>query len=310
VTARPLPDNELPHLETFSKAAELSSFTDAAKALNLTQAAVSQRIHVLEKTLGKSLFQRRGGRVLLSDAGKKLYDYAQRILELHQSARQAVSGVEMQVAGELRLAASSIPGEHLLPGLLAAFRREYPHIQVRALVSDSATVLAQVEHGQVDLGLVGQKADNPHLEFQFFAKDHMVAVVAARHPLTRRKKVSLKDLVRFPLVLREVGSGLRHAFETSLERAGLTSADLQVAMELGSNQAVKEAVRQGVGIAVLSAFALEKELKTGRLRAIPIADLRGERDLYVVQDRRRVVPAPARMFLSFLETHPLRKGKA
>src|SRR5579871_3841520 len=106
------PDAQLPHLETFLKAAELGSFTGAAKVLGLTQAAVSQRIHALEQALGVALFRRRGGRVLLTEAGQKLYDYAQRILDLDREARREVSGHEAPVGGELLLAASSIPGEH------------------------------------------------------------------------------------------------------------------------------------------------------------------------------------------------------
>ncbi len=114
-------DIQLPHLETFSKAAELSSFTGAAKALGLTQAAVSQRIQSLEQTLGKTVFQRRGGRVLLTETGQTLYSYAQRILDLHRQARREITGHDAQVTGELLIAASSIPGEHLLPSLLSLF---------------------------------------------------------------------------------------------------------------------------------------------------------------------------------------------
>ncbi len=110
---------QLPHLETFAKAAELGSFTRAAKALKLTQAAVSQRIQSLEHALDKSLFQRRGGRVLLTAAGKKLYAYAEQILELHRHAWREVASQETPLSGELLLAASSIPGEHLLPELLS-----------------------------------------------------------------------------------------------------------------------------------------------------------------------------------------------
>ncbi len=108
-------DAQLPHLSTFSTAAELTSFTGAAKALGLTQAAVSQRIQVLEKTLNKSLFDRRGGRVVLTEAGRKLYAYAQRIHDLHREARRDITGHETPLAGELEIAASSVPGEHLLP---------------------------------------------------------------------------------------------------------------------------------------------------------------------------------------------------
>jgi DNA-binding transcriptional LysR family regulator len=295
----------LPHLETFSKAAELSSFTGAAKALRLTQASVSQRIQALEKTLGTALFRRQGGRVLLSEAGQKLYDYAQRIQDLHREARREITGRESPVAGELLLAASSVPGEHLLPALLSLFAQKHAHIRVCATVSDSMGVMAQVERGQVSLGLVGRKVDNPHLEFQHLASDRMVLVVPRGHALSRHRKLSVKHLARHPLILRESGSGLRHCFEKSLNKAGLSVTDLRVALELGSNEAIKEAVLRGAGAAILSNYVVQKELRTGQLCALEVTDLHCDRDMFVVRDRRRVLPLPARLFLILLETHPV-----
>jgi len=298
-------DLQLPYLETFSKAAELSSFTGAAKALRLTQASVSQRVQALEKTLGTPLFKRQGGRVLLTEAGQKLYGYAQRIFDLLREARREFTGHDAPVAGELSLAASSIPGEHLLPSLLSLFGQKHPHIRVRATVSDSMGVMTQVERGEVSLGLVGRKTDNPRLEFRYLASDKMVLVVPPAHALSTRKKVSVKQLPRHPLILREVGSGLRHCFEKSLDKVGLSLADLRVALELGSNEAIKEAVLRGVGIAILSTYAVQKELRAGQLHALGVSDLHCDRDMYVVLDRRRVLPFSARLFLIFLETHPI-----
>jgi DNA-binding transcriptional LysR family regulator len=305
VDAREPDDLQLPYLETFSKAAELSSFTGAAKGLRLTQASVSQRVQALEKTLGTALFKRQGGRVLLTDAGQRLYEYAQRILDLHRQARREITGHDAPVGGYLSLAASSIPGEHLLPSLLSQFGQKHPHIRVRATVSDSMGVMAQVERGEVSLGLVGRKADNPHLDFRYLASDRMVLVVPPGHVLSKRKKLSVKLLARFPLVVREVGSGLRHCFEKSLDKAGLSLSDLRVALELGSNEAIKEAVLRGVGISVLSTYAVQKELRSGQLHALRVSDLNCDRDMYIVRDERRVLPFPARLFLLFLETHPL-----
>lgn len=237
---------QLPNLETFSKAAELSSFTGAAKALRMSQAAVSLRVQALEKSLGKPLFQRQGGRVMLTEAGQRLYDFAQKILDLHREARRDITGHEAPVAGELFIAASSIPGEHLLPALLSVFGQKHPHTRVHATVSDSMAVMGQVERGQVSLGLVGRKNDNPHLAFRHLASDRMVLMVPPSHVLGMRKKVSVKQLANHALILREPGSGLRHCFEKSLEKVGRSLADLRVALELGSNEAIKEAVLRGV----------------------------------------------------------------
>jgi DNA-binding transcriptional LysR family regulator len=298
-------DIQLPYLETFAKAAELTSFTGAGKALGMTQAAVSQRMHTLEKSLGAPLFRRHGGRILLTEAGQKLHDYAQRIFALHQQARHEIAGQEVPFTGELTLGASTVPGEHLLPALLSVFHRRYPRIEVRATIGDSMGVIGQVERGQVQLGLVGQKVDNPHLEYLHFATDRMVLVVPADHAWARRKQVSLKQLCTQPLVLREPGSGSRHCLEKQLGRAGKTLGDLQVALELGSNESIKEAVLRGLGLAVLSAYAVRKELRAGQLHAVKVTDLHCDREMYVVRDRRRVLSAPAQIFRIFLEANPI-----
>ncbi len=156
----------LPHLDTFAEAAERFSFTAAAHALGLSQAAVSQRVLALERELGVPLFRRTGGRVELTDAGRRLHGYARRVLDLHREARAAVTGREPPVEGDLALAASSVPGEHLLPALLAAFGPLHPHVRVRAAVSDSAAVIGQLERGEVSVGLVGRKGDGSHLDLK------------------------------------------------------------------------------------------------------------------------------------------------
>ena len=291
---------QLPHLETFGKAAELSSFTAAARALGLTQAAVSQRIQALEQVLKSHLFDRQRRHVLLTDAGHCLYAYAQRILSLNREAIQDITGRVTPIAGELTLAASSVPGEHLLPELLATFQELHPHIQVRASVTDSKNVLNQVEHGQVHLGLVGDKRDGAHLGFRGFARDTLVLIVPAKHVWANKKRVTLAQFAQEPLIVREAGSGSRSCLEQALVQAGKSLHDLRVTLELGSNEAIKEAVQRGMGIAVLSERTIEKEVQAGTLRALPINGLDLSREMFVTLDKRRVLPIPARLFLDVL----------
>jgi len=295
------PDINLPNLDTFSRAAELGSFTAAGKELGLTQAAVSQRIHALEKMIGKNLFDRHGTRILLTEAGRQLYEYAQQIAQLHRDAFEALTGRATQVSGELLLAASSIPGEHLLPEILARFGKHYPRIRVRATVLDSIAVTREVEQGNVQLGLVGRQTSTSHLEFQPFASDELVIVVPPDHAWKRRKSVPLAMLVGQPLVMREPGSGSRWCFEQALATAGKTLAEFDIVLELGSNEAIKEAVLKGIGASVLSSLAIRKEVAAGRLHAVKIAELPLERTMYVAWDTRRVLSPPARVFRQFLE---------
>lgn len=299
-----MPADQLPHLETFAQAAELSSFTAAARSLGLTQAAVSQRVAALEKELGSPLFRRRGGRVELTEAGRRLHEFAQRILDLHRQAREEVSGVSTPVAGELNLAASSVPGERLLPGLLSAFRARYPRIQVRATVTDSQAVFEQLGHGRADLGLVGRRAAEGHWEHRRLSLDTLALIVPAGPAWTGRVRASLDELYDQPLLLREAGSGSRWCLEQALAEAGRSVAELRVAAELGSNEAIKEAVLRGLGVAVLSVHAVHKEVGAGQLCALAVDGLRLDREIFAVWDGRRALPIPARLFLDLIDDQP------
>jgi DNA-binding transcriptional LysR family regulator len=295
-----LTDIQLPYLDTFAKAAELGQFTAAAEHLHLTQAAVSQRIHALEKVLGVALFQRQGGRVFLTEQGQKLQAYAERILDLHREAWREMTGTKTPIVGELLVAASTIPGEHLLPDLVAAFRAQYPDIQVRGSQMDSMGVLDLVEQGKVHLGLVGRKSDSPHLALEPLAADELIVVVAPHHPSMRRNRVTLKQLCSQPLVIREPGSGSRWCLERALSERGKSLRELNIVLELGSNEAIKEAVCKGLGAAVLSGLAVRKELDAGQLHGFKIKELNLSRTIFVAWDKRRALPASARLFRQFL----------
>ncbi len=290
----------LPHLETFAEAAERGSFTAAARALGVTQAAVSQRIGALEAELGVSLFRRAAGRVELTEAGRTLHGFARRIVRLHAEARQAVTGEAAPAVGELTLAASSVPGEHLLPGLLASFHGRHPGVRIRASVSDTRAVLADVSRGKADLGLVGGRDDTPGLDFRAVGCDEIVLLVPAGHAWAKRKRVRLEDLRHEPLVLREAGSGSRWCLEQALAAAGAPLAGLTVAMELGSNEAVKEAVLRGAGVAALSRQAATREIEAGALVGLELAGVPLRRELFLVRSTGRALPEAARLFDEFV----------
>jgi LysR family transcriptional regulator, low CO2-responsive transcriptional regulator len=296
-----------PNLETFLEAAERGTFTAAARHLGVTQAAVSQRIQQLEVALGAPLFRREGGRVSLTEAGRRLHEYARRIDDLTAEAWAAVTGRPAEPAGELVLAASSVPGQHLLPPTLAVFRRRHPRVRVRVSVSDTDDVLRHVERGEAHLGLVGGRGGGPHLEFRRFACDELVVVVPRGHPWWRKRVVALSDLVAQPLIQREPGSGSRRCLERSLERLGVAASDLNVVLELGSTEAIKEAVLRRVGVASLSSRAVGKEAKAGHLKALHVRGLTLDRDIFLVRDRRRILPRAAQLFLALVNPEPERR---
>ena len=144
--------------------------------------------------------------------------------------------------------------------MLSAFQAEHPEVRVRATVSDSGLVLKEIEKGRATLGLVGQKIDNPNLEYRTIGSDCLVLIVHSKHPSAGRKTVSLEPLKRERLIIRESGSGSRRALEAGLARAGTSLAALNVTLELGSNSAIKDAVSRGLGVAFLSQLAVRREL--------------------------------------------------
>ena len=293
---------QLPYLDTFSEVAEQSSFTAAGKTLGMTQAAVSQRIHALEKMLGKSLFLRSGTRIRLTEAGQQLYEYAQQVLRVHAEAFETITGRRTPITGELFLAASSIPGQHFLPDVLADFGAKYPQIRVRATILDSLAAIHEVEKGNVHLGLVGRKIDSSQLDFRPFAADEMVVVVPHNHPWQRRRTVSFNQFARQPLILREPGSGSRWCFEQALSNSGKRLGQVNVILELGGNEAIKEAVLKGMGIAILSSMAVKRELEGGELHSLRISGLALQRTMYLVLDTQRVLPISARLFLEVIQS--------
>ncbi len=294
---------ELPHLATFAAVAERGGFTAAAAGLGITQAAVSQRIAVLEKEVQVSLFDRRVGKISLTEAGQRLYRYARQILDLHGQARTDIGGFRPTVAGDLTIAASSVPGECLLPALLSAFREKYPGVHVRATAGDSGSVMRDVEKGRATLGLVGQEAEKPNLEFRPIGSDTLVLIVAPGHRWAARKRIPLKALAGEPLIIREPGSGSRCALEKSLERAGASLAGLNITLELGSNAATKDAVKRGLGVAFLSRLAVQREIDASELRAVTVGGLSLIRHFFLVYHRRRPLSPSASVFLHFLESH-------
>jgi DNA-binding transcriptional LysR family regulator len=296
---------ELPHLATFAVVAERRSFTLAARGLGITQAAVSQRIAVLENELRISLFDRRAGRIALTEAGQRLYRYARDILDLHGQARAEIGGFRPAISGDLALAASSVPGECFLPALLSSFHARYPGIHVQATVTDSGAAMQDVVKGRATLGLVGQEADKASLEFRPIGGDTLVLVVAPGHRFASRDRIALKALIAESLIVRERGSGSRCALEKGLERSGTSLAGLNVTLELGSNAAIKDAVKRGLGIAFLSRLAVQRELEAGELHAAAVSGLSLDRRFYLVYHRRRPLSPAASAFLHFLAAHPI-----
>ena len=298
---------DLRRLEVFAKVAELGSFSRAAEALYLTQPTVSEHVRALEDELGVQLLDRLGRGATPTRAGQLLLGYARRMLGLAREAQQALDQFQGRMSGELVIGGSTIPGEYVMPTLIGRFKGKYPDISVSLLIGDSRQVSEWVEEGRVEVALVGARPGSRALESRELMPDELVLVVPAGHPWATRKSVSVDELRREPMVMRERGSGSREAIEHVLEEAGLSLASFRLAGEMGSTQAIKQAVRAGVGIALISRRAVEDECRAGLVACVKVKDLRVARSFHLVTHKDRTRSPLAQAFLDFLESQPVER---
>ena len=295
---------DLRRLEIFLKVAELGSFSRAADALFLTQPTVSEHVRALEDELGVQLLDRLGRGTTPTKAGTLLLGYARRLLTLSREARQAIEQFQGRVSGELVLGGSTIPGEYVLPALIGAFRGKYPDVSISLRIGASRQVQEWVEQGHVEIGVVGALPASRTLETRQLMADDLVLVVPPEHAWVARKTVTVEDVKREPLILRERGSGSRETLEQALKEVGLELTAFHVVGEIASTQAVKQAVRAGLGLSFVSRRAVEDECRAGLLACVKVSNLNVSRAFHIVTHRDRSRSPLAQAFLAFVESQP------
>jgi DNA-binding transcriptional LysR family regulator len=289
---------DLRQLEVFRAVCEERSFSRAAERLGLTQPTVSGHIKALERFFGAPLLDRLGRRTAPTRVGEFLYRQSQQLLELKRLALEGMSRLLGGLEGDLRLGASTIPGEFLLPELIGRFHASHPKIRIAVEISDSRGVIEAVGAGRVDLGFAGARLEDGGLEFTPFAFDHLVLAVPGAGRWAKARSAALEELRTAPLVIRERGSGTRSVIEERLGELGYALKDFNVVAELGSAAAVKEAIKAGVGWSIVSDISLRTETAAGVIRTLPIAGVEPwRRDFYVVLDPRRTTSPTAETFL-------------
>jgi DNA-binding transcriptional LysR family regulator len=288
----------LRQLRTFKTVADLSSFSLAAQRLKLSQPSISYQVKELEEALGLPLLERLGKRVELTEAGSVLYGYARRMLDVLDEATIAVEEMRGIRRGTLRVGASTTVGIYLLPAALGAFKKLHPGLVISLEIGSRARVQEQVLRNELDLAVVGPALKDPELAIIPFLSDELVVVAPAGHALAPKRGLTLKDLADQPFVMREAASGSRWSLEKAARKAG---AKLTVAMELGSNGAIKHAVESGLGLAVISRYACALEFSTRRLVELDVRGFPIRRDWHIVHLRRRKLPASVSAFIEFLK---------
>ena len=257
-------------LQVFHTVARLLSFTKAAEELHMTQPAVTFQVRQLEEQFNTRLFDRTHNRISLTDAGNRVYNYAEKIFQLYNEMDNSVRELTGDISGVLILGASTTIAEYMLPVLLGDFKAKHPEVTIRLKVANTDGIVSQVENNEIDLGVVEAPVNNKNLVVEECRTDNLVLIVPPEHPLAKEKQVSMETIAEFPFICREEGSGTREVMIESMQNAGINPSDMRIAMELGSLEAIKGAVEAGMGVSIVSEVTIHKELQLGTLVALEL----------------------------------------
>jgi DNA-binding transcriptional LysR family regulator len=289
---------DIHQLRVFASVYKNRSFSKASEDLHLTQPTISNHIKSLEDEFECKLFDRMGRTIIPTKEAEVLYGQSVEIIQKAEALREALGELKKEASGKLVIGASTIPGVYLMPRIMTEFQREYPAISFQILIADSGGIVESIAGHELLLGIVGANLGNEQIEYTPFVEDELIVVSA---PLkTGIGSMTLSELVSFPMVLREEGSGTRKEAEKILERQGISFGDIKVAGIFGSTDAVKQAVKAGLGISILSRFSVADELAHGLLEEIKLTDIQMKRSFYIVKHKRRTLPRLYEIFLKHI----------
>lgn len=292
---------DIKQLEIFTKIVDLKSFSKAAEAVYLTQPTVSGHIQSLEEELSTKLLDRLGREVVPTKSGKVLYEYAKRMIALRDETRQALDQLMGRMKGEIVVGGSTIPGEYLMPATIGRFRDKYPEVTVVLKIGDTADIVNKVLDGECEVGIVGSRVDDSRLEYREFVKDELVLIASPKYPLPKKGDITAKELGSIPFVMRERGSGSRMTIEKRLLEMGADPVGINVVAEMGSTEAVKQAVKAGLGVSLVSSMAVTEDLRHKTLKTLPFKGKRFLRSFYIVSHRGRTMSPIGQVFMDFLK---------
>jgi DNA-binding transcriptional LysR family regulator len=289
-------------LQVFHTVARLLSFTKAAETLHMTQPAVTFQIRQLEEYFNTRLFDRTHNRINLTAAGERVFEYADKIISLYAEMDNRVREMTGDVSGILIIGASTTIAEYVLPSLLGEFRERHGDINIRLRVSNSMGIVHMVEDNSVDVGIVESPVTNKNLVVDVCWHDKLVFICSPQHPLAKKSKITVEDLVGPPFICREEGSGTREFICEYLVRNNMQLHDLNLSLEVGNPEAIKSAVEAGLGVAIVSQATIVKELKLGTLAARPLDPVL-ERPFSFVFQRQKFRLTAMEQFMNFAQEH-------
>jgi DNA-binding transcriptional LysR family regulator len=280
-------------LETFLAVARYSSFSRAAERRFRTQPAISSQIRALEEEVGAKLFDRSGGRVALTGAGKVFQEYAEQTLDSRRSMLTAVAEMERVPRGEIVVGANEGTCLHILPEVFAEFRKLYPEVGVQISRLERAKIMDSINDNSVDFGVVSTPVDDKRLTTMNIHQDELVIIAPPEHSLSRMKQGTVAEVAQFPLLLPRAGR-TRDALDHLFEERRLKP---RIAMELDSSELLKRFVAADVGVGFIARSNVSEDVRAGALAAIPMADASIRRDLALVYRKDKALSRAAIRFI-------------
>lgn len=294
----------LKQLEAFVQVAESGSFSKAAKAVYLTQPTVSAHISALERELNVRIFIRNTKEVSLSDAGKELYKYAKQMVDIEKKIEERFCTKDKERKNTISIAASTVPAQYLLPGILLKFNERYPEEQIKIIESDSSQVITQLVDNMVDVGFTGTVLEKKHCKYIPFYKDELVIITPNTEKYQQIREERPEDISWIreeSVIMREEGSGTRKEAEKQLRAAKVDTSKLDVIASIENQETIKKSVRQGLGISVISKLAAQDDVDAGYLLTFPIPGAGSGRDINLVYNKNYQLSRTAERFVKVVK---------
>lgn len=294
-------------LKVFCTVAETKSFSKTSEIIHLTQPAVSLQIQAIEEKYETKLFDRSSSTVTLTPAGETLYKYAKEILALYASAEKTIGKQTGILKGCITIGAGSNIGNYILPSIITEFKSVHPKVKIYLIVGNTKRVIELLGAGNINLGLVEGDAVKQKIITKKLISDELSLIVSPEHSWVKKKEVSIADLIKEPFILREAGSGTRQMIEKILGRHGVTINDMKISSILGSTEAIKDAVENGLGVSIISRWAARKESKYGTLKLLNLKEEKMVRDFSLIVHKNSVSSGSLEEFINFLKSYPYDK---
>ena len=292
-------------LHIFHTVAERGSFSAAAQALYMTQPAVTMQVQALEEYCGTKLFMRSTKKIELTEAVTVLLPYAKKCIALFREADVAMASYTSSLKGKLLLGASLTVAETMLPRWLGPFGKQFPDIHISMKVMNTTQLIEEIETHHLNFAIIEAPITHPNMVIESVMEDELKLILPANHPLSAYEDITFEQLLPYPFILREQGSGTRQVIEEKLIEHNYNISDLKIMMELGSTGAIKAAVEAGLGISILSSASVKHEQALGLMKCVSLKDMFFKRQFYSVYLSSSLLPLSAISFLKFLRESDL-----